>query len=77
MTKSSMLRAVELDRPVHEIVEARRAVGHAEADGARTLRRFARGDLGRRQRRQVRSYFHAPPAASAASRFAFSSSGVQ
>ena len=42
---------VELDRPVDEILDQRRAFGHAEANGARRLAPFARRDLCPRQRR--------------------------
>ena len=72
------VRAVELDRAVHEVVEARRALGHAEADRARHGVALARGDLVRRQcaARAVVAPGADPPA-SAASRLAFSVSGVQ
>ena len=42
--------AVELDRPVHEVVEARRARGHLEANGARPAGAFARGNFVRGER---------------------------
>ena len=72
------VRAVELDRPVHQVVErASRPSG--------TRKRTARG-VPRRSRAAISSgvsaaagavVVPAPPACFAASRFAFSSSGVQ
>ena len=47
--------AVELDRPVHQIVEARDAVGNAERGRRAARRALARGDLVRRSAQQVRS----------------------
>ena len=50
------VRAVELDRPVHEIVEARRPVGHAETDDARQSRSRSRAAISSASaRQQVRS----------------------
>ena len=55
------VRAVELDRAVHQIVEARRAVGHAETDrrAARLSRSRAAISVGV-SAQQARSYRHAP-----------------
>src|SRR5262245_6344229 len=44
------VRAVELDRPVHQILEAHDACGYMHANGARHAGLFARGDLVRGQR---------------------------
>ena len=78
MTKSSMMRAVERDRSVHEIVEANRLSRDDFTRTARGSRARSRAAISAGVSAQhVRSYLQAPPACSAASRFALSSSGVQ
>ena len=83
MTKSSMWARVEFDRTVHEILEPHQSFGPSGTLN-RTARgspvALARGDFIRRSggSRCDRSASRTPPSASpAASRFAFSSSGVQ
>ena len=49
MTKSSMLAPSNSIGAVHEIVEAHRPIRRLEANRARTMLAFARGDFIRRQ----------------------------
>ena len=71
------VRAVELDRAVDQIVEARRALRDAEADGARPPLAFTAAMSPGLSAQHVRSYCHLEPACSAASRFAVISPVVQ
>src|SRR5258708_4414570 len=61
--------AIEFNRTVDEIVEARRALRHTKSHGPRTMGRFTRRDLGRCQSKTCAVVL--PRTASSFCRFAF------
>ncbi len=70
--------AIELDRAVHEVVEARGRLRHPEPDRARDAIAFASGDVGGASTAlHTRSYRQVPPCFSVSSRLACNSAGVQ